>query len=385
MRRALCALALLSLACQAGRDTSGFLGMPIVNGIVDTDPNHDAVVALTDNSGFAFCTGTFIGQQTIVSAGHCFFDPFDPSPIPTPIPPNFIYFGTFNQDDAIACGNNPNSATCDRFIPVTEFAVHPQFNFDTIENDIAVVRIAFDPAGVAPKPILAASDGTGFAQADEGQAIDFVGFGITEDDLAGGTSEVIRRQVGGTLGAVGPDGGVGIDGNQVFYSQPLAVGGPCFGDSGGPLFILRNNAQHLGAVTSFGDEACADFGVSTRVDVFADNFIRPFQNGEPIPGVEDCDNGADDDGDGQADCADQDCVNSLSCRGNGFENCLNNLDDDADGVADCDDNDCAGAKACKRGIFSCAVEAPQAPHASAAPLLMLAALLGLALVISRRK
>jgi len=51
-----------------------------------------------------------------------------------------------------------------------------------------------------------------------------------------------------------------------------------------------------------------------------------------------CDNGADDDGDGDVDCADADCAEA--CR---ETVCDDGLDDDGDGVADCADYDCAAS------------------------------------------
>jgi hypothetical protein len=56
--------------------------------------------------------------------------------------------------------------------------------------------------------------------------------------------------------------------------------------------------------------------------------------------TEGCTNGADDDGDGLADCEDPDCVDACA------EDCANGLDDDADGAIDCSDDECAGDAAC---------------------------------------
>ena len=59
---------------------------------------------------------------------------------------------------------------------------------------------------------------------------------------------------------------------------------------------------------------------------------------------EDCDNGADDDGDGDVDCEDSDCP---ACP----EICDNGIDDDRDGKADCRDLDCpACPEICDNGI-----------------------------------
>ena len=69
----------------------------------------------------------------------------------------------------------------------------------------------------------------------------------------------------------------------------------------------------------------------------------------PIDG-EDCTNTLDDDGDGQVDCGDSDCIGHEACGGDDFEViCDDTLDDDGDGKIDCDDEDCATAPNCDDG------------------------------------
>ena len=62
------------------------------------------------------------------------------------------------------------------------------------------------------------------------------------------------------------------------------------------------------------------------------------------PPAEICDNGLDDDRDGNADCDDADCSGFAACIP--AEICDNGIDDDRDGRADCDDDDCAEAANC---------------------------------------
>jgi hypothetical protein len=50
-----------------------------------------------------------------------------------------------------------------------------------------------------------------------------------------------------------------------------------------------------------------------------------------------CDDGIDNDGDGQVDCADSDCANNPVCK---VEICGNCIDDDGDGLVDFEDPDC---------------------------------------------
>ncbi|MEM7260978.1 MAG: PKD domain-containing protein [Planctomycetota bacterium] len=54
--------------------------------------------------------------------------------------------------------------------------------------------------------------------------------------------------------------------------------------------------------------------------------------------LEVCDNGVDDDGDGDTDCADSECVGEAACLEAG--NCGDGIDNDLDGLTDCDDDDC---------------------------------------------
>ena len=57
-----------------------------------------------------------------------------------------------------------------------------------------------------------------------------------------------------------------------------------------------------------------------------------------------CNNGADDDEDGDTDCADADCADAGNCSPEG--NCSDGIDNDEDGNTDCDDSDCATSAAC---------------------------------------
>lgn len=60
---------------------------------------------------------------------------------------------------------------------------------------------------------------------------------------------------------------------------------------------------------------------------------------------EDCYNGFDDDGDGYADCRDQDCWDLPKCFSQ-YEDCYNGMDDNGDGLIDCDDPECARSENC---------------------------------------
>ncbi len=69
----------------------------------------------------------------------------------------------------------------------------------------------------------------------------------------------------------------------------------------------------------------------------------------PPPDPEVCDDGADNDGDGDIDCADSDCAADPVCAPPppDPEVCDDGADNDGDGDIDCDDSDCTGDAACE--------------------------------------
>ena len=151
----------LVFGCQTPSSEVGSLNRPIINGSNDTIATHAAVASLTDASGFSFCTGTYVGLRTIVSAGHC--NEFGA--------PDFIYFGNNNNQDVNACVNQGVEAACNKFIAV-EAVDDPGFNANTLLNDIAVVRMVEEPiingVSIQPIPFTRFADGTNLAANDEG-------------------------------------------------------------------------------------------------------------------------------------------------------------------------------------------------------------------------
>ena len=92
-----------------------------------------------------------------------------------------------------------------------------------------------------------------------------------------------------------------------------------------------------------GTEACvencdndSDDDLDGAIDCFDTDCVGT------VPCVESCDNGLDDDADGDVDCFDTDCVEAPLC----VEDCSNGVDDDVDGEINCSDADCVGTVAC---------------------------------------
>lgn len=262
-----------------GSDVEG----KIFGGSPPNAPEHQAVVSLHTLSRGGryvsvspFCSGTLIAEDIVLTAGHCLE-------------------GTAASKVAIYVGDDPSVDLVGNIYAVSEVMVHPSYDSRTIRNDIALMRLATQVTSVTPVPNLPASEG--LTSADLGATINFAGFGTTESGTSG-----VKLQVDGTIDAAG----CGVSGcpsagdtaTQFSYAQPHT--GPCFGDSGGPAFITRTSGVYVAGLTSYGDSACAVYGVSTRTDAF-DSFIDAFMGTSSVdtglpPVTGDCGNGVCDEG-----------------------------------------------------------------------------------------
>lgn len=284
---------------------------PIFGGAPPDAPEHAAVVGLHQRSsaGVAvspFCSGTLVAPSVVLTAAHCLdvarsgkrtFQTMSPAAVA-------IYVG-----DQAAIDPAP------RVFAVVETLIHPQYNRFSNRNDIGLIRLAGPVDGVDPVPALPAAQG--FTAADVGEIVGFAGFGLTEDGTLGEKLQV-DLPLGGLGCSVPGCPSPGDAATMVSYVQP--DGGPCSGDSGGPLFIVRGGQPYVGAVTSYGDAGCTIYGVSARADA-AEGLIRDFIGVPPPPcgadGVCDAACAADPDcaPPPAGDCGDGVCGEGESCDG----------------------------------------------------------------------
>ena len=250
---------------------------------------HDAVVGLhnTFKRGKRiyvytqpFCTGTLITDDVVLTAAHCLDAGGGKAMSPSKL---LIYVG-----------DDPWYDLSSHLYDVVETAIHPDYNSSAIRNDVALVRLAVGVTtaeGIDPVANLPADEG--FTSSDVGTTMNFAGFG--ENDL--GITTYPKLQVDLPLGGLGCTvsgcPGAGDAATQVSYSQ--GGGGPCFGDSGGPMFVTRGSTTYVGGITSYGDSYCTIYGVSTRVDAYED-YILSFTGGGDTGGGDTGLSGCDGDG-----------------------------------------------------------------------------------------
>lgn len=261
MRTVLISAVLLS-ACQPQPLPLGGERVPVIFGGSEPDrPEHAAVVALHDPGWDSpFCTGTLIAPDVVLTAAHC----LDVS--------GWGDFETLPPEDlVIYVGDDPSRDFDAHAWEVVETLIHPDYDNQALFNDIALIRLAEAPTEtdlrIAPLP-----EALALTEDDIGILMNFAGFGRTETGGAG-----VKLHVDVPLGGLG----CSVDGcsweddpaTQISYNQP--DGGPCNGDSGGPMFVYRDGVPYVGGLTSYGDAACTSYGVSTKVDAFA-GFIADF-------------------------------------------------------------------------------------------------------------
>jgi hypothetical protein len=205
-----------SLACSVAGDSdtsfdqkSDDVTSRIVNGLVCE--RGDSPVLPIRESGQTVCTGTLIASNVVLTAAHCLN-------------------GSFCQSLSVrdSTGQTSVASSC---------KLHPEYNPTddiTERNDIALIFLESSPlARIAPIHIE-----------DDfiaGESLVLAGFGRNE---SGNYKDL--RAASNVLQSVSSFGLVAR------YDVGDSSGTTCNGDSGGPLFVLRDSTWHVAGVTSWG-------------------------------------------------------------------------------------------------------------------------------------
>jgi secreted trypsin-like serine protease len=211
------------------------------------DPWQVALVAAERTDGnFAFCGGSIVRPNWILSAAHCVDKGTSPSQVD-------VVSGTVDLD---------NGGTRSR---VAEIIIHRDWDPSSHNNDIALLRLAGTASG---QPVGIPSAAVESRATQPGTNVRVTGWGRTSQ---GGTSVRRLRTVDMPIVSrsdcndrVSYNGG--ITDNMICAGRQQGGSDSCQGDSGGPLTGTAGANRALLGIVSFG-EGCAKpnkYGVYTR-------------------------------------------------------------------------------------------------------------------------
>jgi secreted trypsin-like serine protease len=241
---------MLALSISACGNSQSSSDLKIVGGenVVESDSVVSSTVALVDQEGRQFCTGTLVTSKHVVTAAHC---------VRGHRGAMYVAFGTKAK---------LGSFTREKLRVATSFVGHSKFNElamaydleDTPANDIALVTMdEAAPNGHNPAPVMRQHNEVRL----EEKLI-----------LAGYGRQAWFRQEGGILAKVTTSvSKLRTKAKELDFASPGKSA--CMGDSGGPAFVVRGTQLALVGVTSRGSGTCAGEGTYTDIRYFVDWII----------------------------------------------------------------------------------------------------------------
>lgn len=213
-------------------------------------PNVGAVGFWMDGEPWIICSGTLIAPDVFLTAAHCV------AWLPSS--------GLDASDLWVSFDTAPESGTA-VLLPVTAYHYDPLFGHDQADlHDMAVVILEAPVVGITPAALPPAGliDQMKDAKSLKSQVFVAVGYGSVRDDKTRGPHslywEGMRRFVEQSYNAHTKSW------LKLSMNPSTGDGGTCYGDSGGPHFLVETNM--VVSLTVTGDAVCRATDVTYRLD-----------------------------------------------------------------------------------------------------------------------
>jgi hypothetical protein len=246
-------------------ETGGSLGLRIIGGSDASNCQFPWMVLVYNQRTQSVCGGTIISNSHILTAAHCFVPDSRGAGAPRRVRPNELL--VYSGSSSMPFGGTAVSGLRRR--PVLEITAHEGYNNQTLENDIAILRlrepIVYD---TCHKP-LCLVDGRKTLQQVTGCRT--MGWGLTSNTQQTATQTLLQYV---DLPVVADDACRGVYGSlssERTFCAGASGQDACQGDSGGPFTCREPDGKYYiyGIVSAGISRNCGNLmGIYTKVSAF---------------------------------------------------------------------------------------------------------------------